>query len=140
MYLNRTDKIVRWAYFTYEPTNGHCNAPKLSSLCAIFWRSVLWTPLKLLFPVACLVALCGVAWAKPKDFIEGAGIVIGVLGLIVLIAWLSDNQGPIVAVNEKLDDSVLWQGLKAVKSKACPLVYIDHGTTRNIYQEDGYNE
>ena len=144
MFLNKTDKIVRWAYFTYDPDNGHCKAPRLSSLCAIFWRSVLWTPLKLLFPLTVLVAISGIAWIHPKDFFITVGIIAGLLLAVVLIVWVhdqfEDDESTIYLttnnVKDTIAESVLWQGFKAVKSKACPLVYIEHGTTRNIYQEN----
>ena len=42
--LGWNSPVIRWAYF---PVNDCYSPPPMTSLCALFWRTVLLTPLKI---------------------------------------------------------------------------------------------
>jgi hypothetical protein len=115
---------VRWAYFLESSKPWH------TTLCALFWRTVLLTPAK----ICCILGGVGLI---------GMGVVIlggiaiqyaWLLGETLLIAipiaavawWLVRPQGhldaPAKRMAEAIRQSVIVQGASAVKSKICPLI------------------
>lgn len=119
MELKRDSRIVRWAYWSW-----FSDRPSRTTLCAIFWRAVLLTPLQ--------------------------GLLVIVSLPIWIPVWLYDRYAstPVTkwrrrrkAARRERDQAwwdarlnapspqpsawhVLWEGAKAVKSKVCPLVTI----------------
>lgn len=134
MTVSRGSLIVRWAYMWESDT-----VPRQTSLCAMFWRSVLLTPMKLfcvavftLFSVLALVYLAGFT-----AFAYGETPVVAVFALLIVGALL---WRPLIApALEAADDAwgsgrfdglreaadVVGQGAKAIKSNICPIVTID---------------
>lgn len=126
MNLKRDSRIVRWAYLTDD-----CSPPRLTSLCALFWRCVLWTPVRLTIALTVVGGLVGgillVAWK-----IWPVTVALAVIGLSVwaLIRFDLDDvrtdalDRRLDAATARVSRSVIWQGAKAVKSRVCPLVTI----------------
>jgi hypothetical protein len=116
MTLGRDALIVRWAYLFEKRSRWGWQ----TSLCALFWRAVLLTPLKLLLPLTA-VALLG--WAV---YAHGAEVV-KVVGLMALIFISTAAIVGTVEVlkSDTVRESVVWQGANAVKGKFCPIVQIE---------------
>lgn len=132
MVLERHSRIVRWAYLHDK------DVPERTSLCAIFWRSVLWTPLGLFCKVA--ITIWTIGWLMWLAFLAfdwaitnwpttlriltvvflGAVLVVGCVVATRITSWLRTQERPIRAIKE----SPIYQGAVAVKSKVCPLVEI----------------
>lgn len=122
MELNSNSWIVKWAYWPWF----HAAPPNVTTLCGLFWRAVLLTP-----ALGLGVAVLAPIWV-PWWFFEtryGARF----------RDWQLRRERPtyeratarIKKEWDQLDHPgepsawrVLWEGAKAVKSKACPLVTI----------------
>ena len=120
MELRRNSWIVRWAYlFEYRRV-----WVRQTSICALFWRTVLLTPLKIAVPSSVLVMLAFVAYTHPWNFLK-ALLLIGVIGL---------TTAAIVGIVEAADSgsiqrSLVGRGITAIKDRYCPIVSIE-GITR----------
>lgn len=120
MKLQRNSRVVRWAYWGER-------VPERTSLCAIFWLTVLVTPMKILICL-CLVWIIGPAvWFFPLRI----SALIACMAIFVAVVWLGgwiEEQARKRRFNRPDDDepkpSVLIDGLKAVKGKVCPIVEI----------------
>jgi amino acid permease len=116
MRLDRDALIVRWAYLFEKRSRWGWQ----TSLCALFWRAVLLTPLKLLLP---LTAVAFLGWAVYANLVE-------TLKVVGIMAFIFITTAAIVGAIEVLKsdtvrESVVWQGAKAVKGKFCPIVQIE---------------
>lgn len=115
MQLRRDSRVVRWAYL------WESSVPYRTSLCAIFWRTVLWTPLKMIAPLGILSFCLRMAWLYPLDWAIGTGVFIGIVLAVGCIAWVQYRfEHRDVWADKK--PSVLRDGFRAVKSKVCPIV------------------
>lgn len=125
--VNRNSALVRWAYLFDS------DVPRQTSLCAIFWRSVLIVPAALalivgaIAGVATLVFLYLRLWFRiPK--------VAGLISLAVFFAgtfysvtsWLAGGGDRKItrAVGNYWDNSILVQGALATKQRFCPIITI----------------
>lgn len=118
MKVDRYGRLVRWAYW------GEASVPFQTSLCVLFWRTVLWTPLKgatLLLVGGGLLYLVGDAiWVT-----KGAVIVIGALAGWTLYALIWFLPRTFRRLADSTERSVVWQGAKAVKGRMCPIVELE---------------
>jgi membrane protein YdbS with pleckstrin-like domain len=122
MTLSRESRLVRWAYFSEE------RIPRQTSLCVLFWRVVLLTPLKLAWLVALAVGACVALWLLGDMLLaimHRVGVTTVVFGCFVLIVafvgvrfasrrWHVTKSG--------LDASPLVQSALALKRGICPLI------------------
>jgi hypothetical protein len=118
MELKRDSWLVKWAYL-----GEHVNvwSDTHTSLCALFWRSVLFTPLKLSVPLMLVGVLAVMTYQEPMQALVFFGGVAGVLTVVCAVAYVSSyvqdsgtsDQPPVVV-----------QMLKSVKGKVCPMVTI----------------
>lgn len=118
MKVDRYGRLVRWAYW------GAASVPFQTSLCALFWRTVLWTPLKgatlLLTGGSVLYVLGRLTW-ETKGLVPLA-IALGVGVIWALIKFL---PGTFRRIATRTDQSIVWQGAKAVKGRLCPIVELE---------------
>lgn len=126
--LHSTDRLVRWAYLGVDKYNR----PNVTSLCEVFWRSVLLTPLKLIGLLACYLGLCYslglVSYENPWILPSVAGILLSIVGVVVLISYLIETAKEKdlgYKVGNRFNSFILVRGFKAVKAQYCPIVYID---------------
>ena len=116
MELNRKSWIVWWAYL-WEGAPPH-----QTSLCALFWRTVALSPVKV-FSLGCVIALIGSAvYEYPWRSVALVGVVASILGAIVLIAWLVDEVEFRHRPRQPEQPSVVRDGFRAIKGKVCPIV------------------
>jgi ABC-type sugar transport system permease subunit len=113
MKLNRNSRAFKWAYLWENPYYVHH-----TSLCNLFWRTVLITPLKLAFPLVIAACLVVVAWSEPLNTLIVLAIVISLPTTCIL--W----DGVRRRYNNK-EPGIIVGGFKAVKSKICPIVSIE---------------
>lgn len=122
--LKRNSKLVRWAYL-FESRREYTVR---TSLCAIFWRSVLFTPLKL-FSIGLLGAFCcflmflyGRLWWQhwTVAVLRTLGV-IGAAAFLLFMVWVTGSHTDLAIYAEK---HPLIQGALAVKRKICPIVDI----------------
>ncbi len=124
MKLNVDSKTVRWAYLFGD------YVPHQTSLCAIFWRCVLLTPLKLAFIVfiGSMLATLIIMLVK-LAYLNGAftAIFVGLVTGLAVFAYL--NRRSRYKTGDSLIDKVgewpVIQGAKAVKGKICPIVELE---------------
>lgn len=120
MTLSEDSRIVRWAYLFYM----RHGIPERTSLCAIFWRSVLITPLQL------------VVFVPIGAFILGVDLFDDHVGSRYRNWRYNRRQrrrrravdAPLIVRNEPSAFQVLWLGAKAVKQRVCPIVSIAKAT------------
>ena len=116
MELPRESWIVRWAYLWEGYT------PHQTSLCALFWRTVALSPLKV-FMLGCVLALIGSAvYDYPWQSVALVGVVASILGAMILIAWLVDEVEFRHRQRQPEQPSVVRDGFRAIKGKVCPIV------------------
>lgn len=128
MELSRDSRIVRWAYLTEKH-----KIPERTSLCVIFWRSVLGTPIVLLglfvwLPTIVLLAVYKLAlliWAHKGETLMVLG---GIAALAIAIAAIVIAKRAVERarnyVGEPTAAHVLVSGAMAVKQRICPIVTI----------------
>lgn len=143
--LSRDSKLVKWAYlldskselekydvnYSVHPPVYNLR-PVRTSLCAIFWRTVLLTPLAIVaglgFVIAGGVLIISVLAVILKLFMAHKVIVLSAtLGLLLagaLIAYKTEIEPYFLDTVDKAKSTVLVQGFKAVKGKVCPVVEI----------------
>lgn len=128
MKLSRESRIVKWAYLF----DADSKIPDRTSLCEIFWRSVLYAPLKLLSLAVCVFVFVPAiiyrvgTWLitmllQHSHQIIAALVFVGMVVVVLTVFAILRRIGAVSGVT----GSVLWQGAKAVKSKACPIVEIE---------------
>lgn len=104
--MNVNSRLIRWAYWLDRKCDG--GTPSAVSLCALFWRTVLLTPLAL-----AVVALSSPLWVP-----------IWALARFVfapLLDAIPDHTAR--RIEGKL--GVLADGLGAAKRKVCPIIEIE---------------
>ena len=115
--LNRDRKLVKWAYMGINP-------PRATTICVLFWRTVLVIP-SFLFLVVVLFPLWGPAlfwnefceqpflrWKRRRKQIS-------------IDKWLARYERRLAKKRLKGEPSVwsvLWSDLKTIKGKVCPIV------------------
>lgn len=118
MNLHKESRIVAWA-FLFSPY-----PPCVTTLCQLFWRCVALTPFQ------CVAAIVFSPIWYPIFLMDTYG-------------WprlrerqyrraIERRQRERRSSSRPKEPSailVLWLGLKSVKSKVCPIVWIDHSTT-----------
>lgn len=112
MTLDRDSAVVRWAYPLETPPEG-------TTLCALFWRVVLWTPLKIVGPTFLALgvpsALFLLGMLAPEVIVLALIVplfVVAVAGIGVGIDMFRDRP------------SVIKDGFYAMRSTVCPIVWI----------------
>lgn len=129
MYIKSTSWIVRVAYWVDYP---HF-LPKQTTLCALFWRFVFAACLPF---VGVLVVMLGYLHAWIYHFKETLTVTLMVASFLAIIfgvgflvervrkyryrQWRDPNEVP----------NPLWQGLKSVKQKFCPIIEIREKSAR----------
>jgi hypothetical protein len=106
--------------------------PQQTSLCALFWRTVLITPMKIAFPVffvgSVLSVLVYQAWQHPKDFSIAAAILSALVALIgggqKYEDYIKQRRVDRYNAPKPAEPSVLIDGFQAIKGKVCPIVTI----------------
>ena len=85
MNFTSDSKLVRWAY--YEES-----VPSTTNVCALFWRSVLLTPLKLLPMILIFVVVpivfVWMIFKSPNEALIFGGIIVGTTAILMGIGWL----------------------------------------------------
>lgn len=123
MKLKKSDRIVRWAYLLEDT-----GPPSRASLCTIFWRAILITPLKLAALVAIASLLSYAAYAAYRLARFGGLLVwrhpLGLVSIALMILAGYCAAGYIDRWPCRRRPSALVAGAKAVKDKVCPLVEI----------------
>lgn len=120
MNLSRDSKLVRFSYIFY-----HLGVPEQTSLCAFFWRTFVWNPIIIcgaLFMVGMFISLVGHAvWLIATLLGAAHSIALLVfLGGVALLVVLTVKRRP--KFKTPVVATVFWQGLKATKSKFCPII------------------
>lgn len=125
MVLDRKSLLVRWTYKFSEYPPDH------TTLCRFFWRCFVWMPLA--WAAICggggVLLACFIIANLDTHWLFGAGVAVAVLGTVGFMFGV-ENYAPKVKrfVRHTAQDvtaSVVWQGAKAVKSRICPLIWIE---------------
>lgn len=124
MVVSRQSRLVRWAYFLDSRTPEH------TSLCALFWRTVLITPLKICMIIGGAISITFLlAMLGYEGFLNAAlvgKVAVVTLPVVGICYWLFKPRGhldaPAKRAIEAITESVVVQGAIAVKSKICPLI------------------
>ena len=114
MQINRKGMLVRWAYLW-------CGVPNQTDICALFWRTVLLTPLTLLAAVliagTTLVTLGVVPYLLFQD---GGWIGLLYIPVVIVIPW-----GIMLmryAATKTEAGLVIRQGIKGFRSQYCAVI------------------
>ena len=121
MRISRNSLIIRWAYLLMVVLGDPI--PRQTSLCALFWRTVLITPLWIaIFVTAVLfVGFLGYqAWLKPWEALWAVIIITG--PALVLLAGVETHD---YLTADTDSPSIIRGGFRAVKDKLCPIVKLD---------------
>lgn len=119
MELSPSSRLVRFAYFfkSYGP-------PTSTTLCAFFWRAFVIIPLIWTLIVvgagSILYGLGRGTWLHPWIML----ITVITLCLIVLFATYVEEADHIINAIDRIEASTFYQGLKSLKSKMCPVIWI----------------
>lgn len=122
MELSPSSRLVRFAYFfkSYGP-------PTSTTLCAFFWRAFVIIPLIWTLIVvgagSILYGLGRGTWLHPYIML----VSVLTIGLVILIAfYVDDKEDPfhVFRAIDRVEASTFYQGLKALKSKVCPVIWI----------------
>ena len=113
MTLDKMSKLVRWTYVLAH------SVPRQTTLCRFFWRAFVFMPL--------FWAMAGGAvGAFVYESILSKGIlpllVVGVLAGVTGLVYILINVVP--SIKDYVKESTFVAGIKAVKSKFCPIVEI----------------
>ena len=123
MKLNSNNWLVLWAYFMAD-----WGIPSRVDFCTLFWRSVLWTPLKLLviggvlFLTGYILIWMPLSWGWWGPFALISGLILGVVGVVALITffnWVSPHSHQ----SEPTFIATVW---RSIKGKYCPIITIEH--------------
>ena len=137
MTVSSKSKLVRWAYLfeerhpRYDPktrSDIYSNIPSRVSLCGLFWRSVLLTPVLLLIVLAVggfVVGAIGIIFYRVPMIPVGIAF-IAAGGYVLHLLLTKGVMDRIEVFAQPTRSSLLWQGLKAIKSKFCPIIEIDY--------------
>lgn len=114
MELPRESWIVRWAYL------GSQYVPERTSLCALFWRVVLVTPLL----ISAFITLCGALAFMVYRHPQPAAAVVGVAAMtaICLLGGAALHDWREGKKDKPERPSVIRDGYRAIKRKVCPIV------------------
>ena len=120
MTLSGQSRLVRWTY-VLSPW-----PPDQTTLCAFFWRCFIWMPLFWLMVVCLSVsATVLIVWGSWQT----RGLAPLAVFLLALLIWLWDRYDAASRqwaqrMEARIGQSVFVQGLRALKGKLCPLVFI----------------
>lgn len=116
MELSRKSKLARWAYRfdSYRP-------PYQTTLCALFWRALLLTPLQYalltVVPGLILSVIIMEVWVNPYEFLLGVGVFVASVTFVIVVFDICDY------FRYRGQDTVLVQAIKGIKGKYCPIIY-----------------
>lgn len=123
MKVRRESRVIRWAYFLSDRV-----VPDQTSLCPLFWRVVLITPINIALPLAFFGA---VGWLLVEAFIKAPLVTGGIIAICAFaiavgfsIAWVERALKKRAKRCVDAAPSVLFDGFRAVKGKVCPIVKI----------------
>lgn len=127
MKVKRDGWLAWWAYMfsdSYHDGDYWGAVPRRTSLCALFWRSVLLTPLVLLCCVGAVIALAAIFGIFIVRFWRPIGITLGSVALVWGIIWLLMEWATRTEVDIPyvVQESTLYKGFKSVKGKFCPII------------------
>jgi hypothetical protein len=129
MRVKAESRLVRWAYLL--DTDG---TPDRTTVCALFWRTVLYTPVKLVL-IACfavwVVYLLGLLASIAIDLTrenwsEFVAVVITAAGAFASFAFAHWAEKRFKARRDQAP-GLLRSYVQAVKQRVCPFVYIEKG-------------
>lgn len=124
--LDRNSKLIKWAYFLSD-------VPYYTSICPLFWRIVLITPIKIVGILAVIVGLVVTVVTMAINWIIWLPIICGIAILLMLchifVVWKDERDlqewADMYAGREKpKKPSVVKEFIAAKKEKLCPRVEI----------------
>lgn len=122
MTVNGNGPLVEWAYKFEE------RVPLYTNLCALFWRTVLFTPLKI-GAIGLVLGLL-VLWHEYLWFqawwmaLAPVGGVAGLLGTIAFGVWCEDRFRE-RKLRPAEDRTLVYLVYRSIKDRYCPLIRID---------------
>ena len=127
MTLNRESRLVRWAYL------WESRIPDYTNLCALFWRVVWLSPVKILSTMILIGLVLFVfgffGWLAFTAFVFVANIVqlVAMLGAVALFLlavswWLEFKGTDLLTFAEEMMDTELAQGAMQMKRGICPII------------------
>lgn len=133
--LHRWSRLVQWAYLWED------GVPYQTSICPLFWRTVLLTPLKVGVPLGVLLLLVFWAVYYTRNMLFAVVIIIGVVCGVGVITGVSELLS---RAHRRLgsawrEQSVVYQGFRSIKARMCPLVEI-YRDDYNVVATDWMNE
>lgn len=136
--LHRWSRLVQWAYLWED------GVPYQTSICPLFWRTVLVTPLKVGVPLGGLLLLGFWTVYYTHKVLFAVLVISGVVCAVGLIAGVCEL---FTRARGRLDgawreQSVVYQGFRSIKARMCPLVeiYRDNDIRVMSWTEEGDNE
>ena len=133
--LSEQSKLVRWTYFLRDlnynsSASIYSKIPAQTTLCRFFWRCFVFMPLFWCLPLAFLTLVGMVIYMAYLDFgllkmLLFSGAVTGGVALLfgsLYTARAVSRASSIKAFKANIANSTFVQGLKAIKSKVCPIL------------------
>lgn len=123
MELKRNSRLVKWAYKFSD-----FGPPDSTTLCRFFWRAFVFMPLVWLFIVGSVGLVVGgigvLIWQNLLTTVKVAGFLLSLVAVVGFVAYhVYYTEWTEVTLNS-INRSTFVQGVKAVKSKFCPIIYI----------------
>ena len=119
MTLHPESRLVRWTYFP----NKLFRYPKHTTLCRFFWRAFVLMPLCWVL-IGIFITGFGIAiWEHLTTFSLAFVCILATIGLSGGLCALIHTDWGTVTINS-VKESTLFQGLKTVKGRFCPIIHI----------------
>ena len=124
MRLSSRHVVVWWAWLFEIPK------PYQTDLCSLFWRTVLFTPLKLtvFMAIGFMLAVVIVDITVDIGWITLAVVFLSIIGAFVLaggVVWLLTRQAIRQATKQAIFHNPIVKGASYIKEHYCPLIQIE---------------
>lgn len=127
--------FFRWAYLFTTQRQRDCMGA--TTLCDMFWRSVLLTPFQLFCAAVPVVAISSIVIdAGVWNFARGLGVALGIITLVFGVAATivfinqsirgeKSNAITVVATRASNATQVVSEAVRGIKERYCPIVRVE---------------
>jgi hypothetical protein len=115
--ISRRSWLYRWAYLFVS----NWRRPDEVNVCALFWRCVLLSPLKVSPFVIVPTAFGWLIYMDPWGFMQMAGITAGVVTALATVAWV----GMLLFGENEHDRGLLGEYIHAKQQQYCKFLKVE---------------